>query len=156
MINEYHCVYVKRSNKKFVIVSLYVDDILLASNNKEYVQTIKEWLSFNFDMKDMSEATYILEVKIKRDHFKEMLALSQEHYIRKILTKFYMQDCKLIDTSIVKDESLSLKIYSKTPNKKNTNEKSSLLKYYWQSHICYDVYYTGYQFCCWDGEYISS
>jgi Reverse transcriptase (RNA-dependent DNA polymerase) len=42
MIDEYHCVYVKRSKNKFVILSLYVDDILLASNNKEYVQTIKE------------------------------------------------------------------------------------------------------------------
>jgi hypothetical protein len=42
IIDEDHCVYVKRSKDKFVILSLYVDDILLASNNKEYVQTIKE------------------------------------------------------------------------------------------------------------------
>jgi Reverse transcriptase (RNA-dependent DNA polymerase) len=42
IIDEDHCVYVKRSKNKFVILSLYVDDILLASNNKEYVQTIKE------------------------------------------------------------------------------------------------------------------
>jgi Reverse transcriptase (RNA-dependent DNA polymerase) len=41
MIDEDHFVYVKRSKNKFVILSLYVDDILLASNNKEYVQTIK-------------------------------------------------------------------------------------------------------------------
>jgi hypothetical protein len=44
MIDEDHCVYVKRFKNKFVILSLYVDDILLASNNKEYVQTIKESL----------------------------------------------------------------------------------------------------------------
>ena len=81
MIDEDHCVYVKRSKEKFVILSLYVDDILLASNNKEYVQIIKEWLSSNFDMKDMSEAAYIIGVKIERDRSKKMLALSQEHYI---------------------------------------------------------------------------
>jgi Reverse transcriptase (RNA-dependent DNA polymerase) len=79
MIDEDHCVYVKISKNKFVILSLYVDDILLASNNKEYVQTIKEWLSSNFDMKDMGEASYILGVKIERDRSKKMLALSQEH-----------------------------------------------------------------------------
>jgi hypothetical protein len=76
MIDEDHCVYVKRSKEKFVILSLYVDDILLASNNKEYVQIIKEWLSSNFDMKDMGEAAYILGVKIERDRSKKMLALS--------------------------------------------------------------------------------
>ena len=53
MMDEDHCVYVKRSNDKFVILTLYVDDILLVGNNMEYLLTIKEWLSFNFQMKDM-------------------------------------------------------------------------------------------------------
>jgi Reverse transcriptase (RNA-dependent DNA polymerase) len=69
--------FVKRSKNNFVILSLYVDDILLASNNKLYVQTIKEWLSSKIDIKDMGEASYILGVKIERDRFKKMLALSQ-------------------------------------------------------------------------------
>jgi Reverse transcriptase (RNA-dependent DNA polymerase) len=123
MIDEYHCVYVKRSKNKFVILSLYVDDILLASNNKEYVQTIKEWLSSNFDMKDMSEASYILGVKIEIDRSKKILALSQEHYIRKVLEKFRMQDCKSIDTPIVKGEGLSLRMCPKTPDEKTQMEK---------------------------------
>jgi hypothetical protein len=55
----------------------------------------------------MSEATYIFGVKIKRDRPKKMLALSQEHYINKVLKKFHMQDCKPIDTRIIKDEGLS-------------------------------------------------
>jgi Reverse transcriptase (RNA-dependent DNA polymerase) len=90
MIDEDHYVYVKRSKDKFMILLLYVDDIMLASNNKEYVQTIKEWLSSNFDMKDMDEAAYILGVKIERYRSKKMLALSQEHYIGKVLEKFRM------------------------------------------------------------------
>jgi Reverse transcriptase (RNA-dependent DNA polymerase) len=123
MIDEDHCVYVKRSKNKFMILSLYVDDILLTSNNKEYVQTIKEWLSSNFDMKYMGEAAYILGVKIERDRSKKMLALSQEHYIRKILEKFRMQDCKSIDTPIAKDEGLSLRMCPKTPDEKAQMEK---------------------------------
>jgi Reverse transcriptase (RNA-dependent DNA polymerase) len=58
MIDEDHFVYVKRFKDKVVILSFYVDDILLASNNKEYVQTIKERLSSNIYMKDMGETTY--------------------------------------------------------------------------------------------------
>ena len=48
MMDEDYCVYVKRLNDKLVILTLYVDDILLAENNMEYLLTIKEWLSFNF------------------------------------------------------------------------------------------------------------
>ena len=67
MIKEDHCVYIKRSKDKFVILSLYVDDILIAENNKEYIIEIKGWLSSKFEIKDMAEAAYILGVKISRD-----------------------------------------------------------------------------------------
>ena len=78
MMDEDHCVYVKRSNDKFVILTLYVDDILLARNNMEYLLTIKKWSSFNFQMKDMKEASYILGVKIHRNRSKRLLTLFQE------------------------------------------------------------------------------
>ena len=67
MINEDHCIYVKRQEDNFIIMSLYVDDILIAGNKMELVNTIKEWLSSTFEMKDMGEASYILGVKIQRD-----------------------------------------------------------------------------------------
>ena len=85
MIEEDHCVYVKRSKDYFVILSLYVDDILLAANSKEFVKTIKDWLYSNFDMKDVGKVAYILGVKIFKDRSRKLLALSQEPYIKKIL-----------------------------------------------------------------------
>ena len=42
MMEEDHCVYLKRSNNGFVILSLYVDDILLAGNNKEMIDIVKK------------------------------------------------------------------------------------------------------------------
>ena len=42
MIDEDHCIYVKRSDNKFVILTLYVDDILLVENNVEYLLAIKK------------------------------------------------------------------------------------------------------------------
>ena len=77
MIDEDHCVYVKRCDDKFVILSFYVDDILIVGNDKEYIMDIKKnQLSINFDMKDICEVDYILGVKIKRDYSKKLLALS--------------------------------------------------------------------------------
>ena len=47
--------YVKRSRKSLLILSLYVDDILLAGNDMQMIITTKRWLSSIFEMKDMGE-----------------------------------------------------------------------------------------------------
>ena len=78
IIDEDHYVYNKRSKDKFVILSLYVNDILIAGNDKECVNEIKAWLSSNFEMKDMGEVSYILGVKISRDRPRKILSLLQD------------------------------------------------------------------------------
>jgi hypothetical protein len=61
------------------LLSLYVDDILIASNNKTTLAEVKAWLSSKFDMKDMGEASYVLGVQIHRDRNKRLLGLSKSH-----------------------------------------------------------------------------
>ena len=73
MISEKNCIYIKRSKDHFVILSLYVDDILITGSSMEFVNTVKNWLSSNFDMKDMGEVAYILGVKISRDQSKKSI-----------------------------------------------------------------------------------
>ena len=51
------CIYLKVSGSKFIFLILYVDDILLASSDLGLLHTIKKFLSKNFEMKDMGEAT---------------------------------------------------------------------------------------------------
>ena len=77
--------YIKRSNNHFIILFLYVDDILIAGNYKKLIDVTKKWLSSNFEMKDMGEVSYVLGVKILRDRSKRLLGLSQETYIKKML-----------------------------------------------------------------------
>lgn len=79
MIVEDNCIYIKKSNKMLVILSLYVDDILLGGNNLEYLKTIKSWLSKSFDMKDMGDADYILGVNNQRDRPKKLLSLPKKN-----------------------------------------------------------------------------
>ena len=85
MMEEDHCVYIKRSNNHFIIISLYVYEILRVENDKKLIDVTKKKLSSNFEMKDMGEASYVLGVKIIRDRLKRLLSLSQETYIKKML-----------------------------------------------------------------------
>jgi hypothetical protein len=117
-MEEDHCVYLKHSNNNFIILSLYVDDILIAGNSKEMIDTTKRWLSSNFEMKDMSEANYVLSVKIIRDHAKKLLGLTQETYIKKTFERYHMQDNKPMDTAVDKSLKLSLNICPKTLEEK--------------------------------------
>jgi len=114
MMEEDHCVYLKRSNNSFIILSLYVNDILIVGNNEEMIDTTKKWLSSNIEMKDMGEASYVLGVKIIRDCAKRLLGLTQETYIKKMLERYHMQDSKPMDTPVDKSLSLSCDMCPKT------------------------------------------
>ncbi|GJZ65420.1 putative RNA-directed DNA polymerase [Tanacetum coccineum] len=52
------CIYLKLSGSKFVILVLYVDDIILASNDLNMLYETKRFLSENFEMKNLGKASY--------------------------------------------------------------------------------------------------
>ena len=59
------CAYFKRSgDEDFIILLLYVDDMLVASYNKDQVQELKEQLAREFDMKDLGPTNKILGMQI--------------------------------------------------------------------------------------------
>ncbi|KAL0289143.1 UNVERIFIED_CONTAM: Retrovirus-related Pol polyprotein from transposon TNT 1-94 [Sesamum radiatum] len=71
--NDYDpSVYKKISRSLVAYLVLYVDDILLIGNDIKMLGDIKAWLSTQFSMKDMGEASYILVIKIYRDRFRRM------------------------------------------------------------------------------------
>ena len=61
---EDNCVYAKFKNGKYIFLILYVDDILLASSDINLLMETKKFLSSNFDMKDLGEASFVLGVEI--------------------------------------------------------------------------------------------
>jgi hypothetical protein len=48
----------------FIILVLYVDDILLASSDKNLLSETKGFLSSNFDTKSLSDASCVLGIEI--------------------------------------------------------------------------------------------
>jgi hypothetical protein len=82
-----NCIYVKFKGKDFTILVLYVDDILLASSDKNMLYETKSFLSSNFDMKDLGDASYVLGIEIHRDRTKDVLRLSEKSYIDRVLQR---------------------------------------------------------------------
>ncbi|KAG9458112.1 hypothetical protein H6P81_002620 [Aristolochia fimbriata] len=115
------CIYQKVSGSKIYFLVLYVDDILLATNDKGILQQVKQFLSTHFDMKDMGDASYVIDIKIHRDKHQGVLGLFQETYINKILERFRMQDCTPTVAPIVKGDMFSM---NQCP--KNNLEKEQL------------------------------
>ena len=68
-----------------VFLILYVDDILLVKNDVAILQGIKDWLSSQFSLKDLGEASFILSMNIYGDRSKMLLGLSQSMYIDTML-----------------------------------------------------------------------
>ena len=91
---EDNCIYTKFKNGKFIFLILYVDDILLASSDVNLLLETKKFLSSNFNMKDLGEASYILGIEIHRDRRKGVLGLSQKAYLEKVVKKYSMHACK--------------------------------------------------------------
>ena len=80
------CVYVKNTNRGYVNVYLYVDDMLIIASNNEVIKSTKKLLTSKFDMKDLGVADVILGIKLTINY--EGIFLSQLHYIEKIFDKF--------------------------------------------------------------------
>ena len=70
---------------------LYMDDILLASNDIDLLLEIKSFLAKNFEMKDLREASFVIDIQIQRDRTREILDLSQKVNIDKVLDRYSMK-----------------------------------------------------------------
>ena len=62
-----HCIYLTINGSHFIIHVLFVDDILLASNDINLLHEIKSMLSKSFDMKELNDESYVSGIEIHRD-----------------------------------------------------------------------------------------
>ena len=92
--NADQCIYMRMNMGSFVILVLYVDDILL----------VKKILAKHFGMKDLGNASFVLGIEIHCDKSLGVLILSQRSYIEKILKRFNMSTCSQVSIPIQKDE----------------------------------------------------
>ena len=88
------CIYSGIIDENLVLLGLYVDDLLLACKDLKILEQIKENLGSNFSYSDLGEVKYLLGFEIVRNRANKTLLLHQASYIKEILHKSNMTDCK--------------------------------------------------------------
>ena len=119
------CIYVKHNQGKIVIIALYVDDTIIASNCNEMLLDAKKMLNEKFDMTDLGEVKSILGMSVERNRAKGVLTINQSAYLRSVLERFGMADCNPVSTPMEPG-----KHYEKTPDDEegfNTREFQALI-----------------------------
>jgi hypothetical protein len=86
-----NCVYMNESG---VIIITYVDDMLITGPNSKDIKEVKKRLQETFEMDDMGPASYFVGVRIVRDRPNRTIYLLQDAYIKKVLKRYGMENCK--------------------------------------------------------------
>ncbi|KAH9751503.1 hypothetical protein KPL71_014323 [Citrus sinensis] len=97
-----HYAYYKRfEDNDFIILLLYVDDMLVAGPNKNRIQELKAQLAKEFEMKDLGPTNKILGMQIHGNINNRKIWLSQKNYLKKILRRFNINEAERNEMSRV-------------------------------------------------------
>ena len=107
----------------FLILLLYVDDMLIVEWDRIKIKMLKKALSGLFSMKDMGPTRQILGMHIIWDRMKKLVWLSQEKYVTKVLQRFNTVDAKPVRSTL----PTNCQLFGKQSPKTNT-EKAEMMK----------------------------
>ena len=96
--NADHGVFTKIIDGKLFLIAIYVDDFLLFLSN---IGTVNKR---HFEMKDLEEASWILQMKIERLNMRlgvRTLSISQEQYIEAILKRHRMTNSNPVKAPMI-------------------------------------------------------
>lgn len=79
-------------------IAVWVDDFLIFTTDKNKATDIKTKLMVEFCMKDLGVIQHCIGINIKRNRETGFIIISQEKYIKLILERFGMSDCKPVQT----------------------------------------------------------
>lgn len=87
-----HSLFVRNSGTTFLALLVYVDDILVATNNAKEAEDLKHFLHTQFALKDLGALKYFLGIEIARSS--QGLSLCQRHYAIQLLSEAGYLGCK--------------------------------------------------------------
>ncbi|KAG8492349.1 hypothetical protein CXB51_009664 [Gossypium anomalum] len=98
--------YVKKAkDETLLIVSVYVDDLLVTGSRTELINDFKTQMKEMFDMTDLGAMTYFLGMEVNQSN--RGIFISQQAFALKILDKFCMSNCKSVNTPMAQGEKLT-------------------------------------------------
>lgn len=90
--------FIKHDIRGLIIVLIYVDDILVTGPDSNLLENFIKKLSKVFALKDLGLVDYFLGVEVC--YTVDGMHLSQTKYIKNLLSKASMQDCKGYETPL--------------------------------------------------------
>ena len=91
-----HCLYYKKDTNICIYILIWVDDIVIACRDVEMMNDTKQLLSQRFKMTDMGQLSWFLGIEFVIN--KDCIMMKQTSYMRTILKKFNMENCKPVST----------------------------------------------------------
>ena len=82
------CLFTWRNNGKYLLLLLYVDNMLITSNDINKFDELKLKLKLEFEMSDIEEPKSFLGIEIHRVRQNRTITLTLEGYIDKLLKRF--------------------------------------------------------------------
>ena len=104
--NADHTLFVKHKDGRVTTLIVYVDDMILTGDDPEEMKTLREYLSAEFEMKDLGQLKYFLGIEVARS--KQGISLSQHKYVLDLLSETGMLACKPVETPIQVNHRLGI------------------------------------------------
>uniref|UniRef100_A0A5S6Q3G3 Reverse transcriptase Ty1/copia-type domain-containing protein n=1 Tax=Trichuris muris TaxID=70415 RepID=A0A5S6Q3G3_TRIMR len=117
------CIYHWRKNEKTLIVGIYVDDLIILSNDRPTSKDLKAALQKQFEMKDFGEVHWCLGMRIVYDKEHKRLSIHQERHIDQVLERLGKTDCKVAKTPLDSNQVLSKDMAPKTEDERTEMQK---------------------------------
>uniref|UniRef100_A0A251T6N3 Putative zinc finger, CCHC-type n=1 Tax=Helianthus annuus TaxID=4232 RepID=A0A251T6N3_HELAN len=91
-----HTLYIKSTKEGKLVICLYVDDLIIASNSMKLISEFKDEMKKEFEMTDMGKLHYFLGMEVSYEDGN--IILSQKKYMRNLLEKYRMNQCNTVST----------------------------------------------------------
>jgi len=82
-----HSVYSQEGQRGVVFLLVYVDDIIIITDNAAAMQACKDALSSKFTMTDLGETNHFLGMEVQRDRAARLIFLNRRTYIDSMLDR---------------------------------------------------------------------
>ncbi|CAI7885636.1 unnamed protein product [Closterium sp. NIES-54] len=87
-----HSLFLLQEKEQFLMLVVYVDDILIFSKSSAMIEHVEEMLEMQFKCSKMGDVKYYLGMHVERDLDKGVLRLHQRKYCEGLAEKYGLQD----------------------------------------------------------------
>jgi hypothetical protein len=117
----------KERNGSIILLSLYVDDGMCATNDEAFYKEFITALQAKYHLSDHGNLDWHLGMKFTRDKNNGSISIDQKAYIESLVKRFDMKDCKPKLTPMTPGLHLSKDDCPATPDKEQTRAYQQLI-----------------------------